>query len=197
MTREASRSAAASHGHRAGFASRVAAAFIDLVTIALLALIFVVVVALARYLITGPPLNPPTVSRWLDLAGSTGLAIAYLAAGWTIAGRTVGMQVLGLRLVDRSGRLLHPLRALLRAVLCLAFPVGLLWILVSRRNASLQDLILRTAVVYDWTYGLLGESAALSADGARPHEKISLPRQHVRPEFSDPSYDRPPGPPPA
>jgi uncharacterized RDD family membrane protein YckC len=197
MTQEVSRSGAALHGHRAGFASRVTAAVIDLVTIALLALIFVVGLALARYLITGPPLSPPTVSRWLNLTGSTGLAIAYLAAGWTIAGRTVGMQVLGLRLVDRSGRLLHPLRALLRAVLCLAFPAGLLWILVSRRNASLQDLVLRTTVIYDWTYGTLDESSVASPDGARPDEKISLPRQHMRPESSDPSYDQPPGSPAA
>lgn len=167
MTAEARQSAAAFHGHRAGFASRVTAAVIDLVTVALLGLAILVVIAVGRYLITGPPLNPPEVSRWLDIAGSTGLAIAYLTAGWAIAGRTVGMQVLGLRLIDRSGKLLHPLRALLRAIFCVAFPAGLLWILVSRRNASLQDLVLRTAVIYDWTYGALGESTAGSSDGSR------------------------------
>jgi uncharacterized RDD family membrane protein YckC len=32
------------------------------------------------------------------------------------------------------------------------FPAGLLWVLASRRNASVQDLIVGTAVVYDWAY---------------------------------------------
>jgi hypothetical protein len=33
-----------------------------------------------------------------------------------------------------------------------AFPIGLLWVLVSRKNASVQDLIVRSAVVYYWSY---------------------------------------------
>jgi uncharacterized RDD family membrane protein YckC len=32
------------------------------------------------------------------------------------------------------------------------FPAGLVWSLFSRKNASLQDLLLRTVVVYDWAY---------------------------------------------
>jgi hypothetical protein len=28
----------------------------------------------------------------------------------------------------------------------------LLWVLVSRYNASVQDLLVRSAVVYDWSY---------------------------------------------
>jgi uncharacterized RDD family membrane protein YckC len=37
-------------------------------------------------------------------------------------------------------------------VLYVLFPAGLLWVLASRRNASLQDLIVGTVVVYDWAY---------------------------------------------
>jgi hypothetical protein len=36
-----------------------------------------------------------------------------------------------------------------RAVLCTLVPVGLLWVLVSRDNRSVQDLLLRTSVLYD------------------------------------------------
>ena len=162
MTQHHTRSAAAAlHGHRAGFASRVSAAVIDLVTITLIGVVLLVGLALARYLVTGPPLNAATASRLLEAVGTTGLAIAYLTAGWAIAGRTVGMQVLGLRLVGREGTLLRPLIAFLRAVFCLAFPVGLLWILVSRRNASLQDLVFRSTVIYDWTYGAVDEPAVI------------------------------------
>jgi hypothetical protein len=41
--------------------------------------------------------------------------------------------------------------ALLRAVLCVLFPIGLFWVAVSRANRSAQDVVLRYAVVYDWS----------------------------------------------
>jgi hypothetical protein len=37
---------------------------------------------------------------------------------------------------------------LVRAVFCVAFPPLLFWAIVNRR--SVQDLVLRTAVIYDW-----------------------------------------------
>ena len=40
-------------------------------------------------------------------------------------------------------------RAFVRASLC-AFPIGLFWSAVSSRNESVQDLMVRTTVVYDW-----------------------------------------------
>jgi hypothetical protein len=39
-----------------------------------------------------------------------------------------------------------------------AFPVGLFWIVVSRDNRSVQDLLLRSAVVYDWSRAPLTRS---------------------------------------
>jgi hypothetical protein len=41
-------------------------------------------------------------------------------------------------------------RAFVRAVLCALFPIGLFWSAVSTRNESVQDLLVRTTVVYDW-----------------------------------------------
>jgi uncharacterized RDD family membrane protein YckC len=79
------------------------------------------------------------------------------------SGRTVGMQVLGLRLVGASGEPVGPAHALLRAVCCVAFPAGLLWVLVSRRNASVQDLLVRSAVVYDWAYAVPHPPADVAA----------------------------------
>jgi uncharacterized RDD family membrane protein YckC len=64
----------------------------------------------------------------------------------------VGKQVAGLRVVDRAGRRLSLGRSFCRAVLYVLFPAGLLWVLASRRNASVQDLIVGTAVLYDWAY---------------------------------------------
>jgi uncharacterized RDD family membrane protein YckC len=57
---------------------------------------------------------------------------------------------MGLHVVDRRGRNLRLGLALARAVFCVTFPVGLVWVAVSRENRSVQDLVLRTSVVYDW-----------------------------------------------
>jgi uncharacterized RDD family membrane protein YckC len=41
------------------------------------------------------------------------------------------------------------IRAILRALACVIFPVGLLWSTVSATRRSLQDIVFRTLVVYD------------------------------------------------
>jgi uncharacterized RDD family membrane protein YckC len=78
------------------------------------------------------------------------VCVLYLAFAWTVTGRTYGDHVMGLRVVDRRGGRVRLPRSLLRAVLYVAFPVGLLWCVVATRR-SLQDAVLGTTVVYDWT----------------------------------------------
>ena len=78
------------------------------------------------------------------------LLIVYLAVSWRGNGRTYGNHVMGLRVVNRKGLRLHPLVALVRAVLYVIFPIGMLWVLISGQNRSLQDLVVRTSVIYDW-----------------------------------------------
>ena len=74
----------------------------------------------------------------------------YLAFAWWIGGRTLGDRVMGLQVVtSRGGRLRFP-RSLVRALLCAVFPVGLLWCAVDPARRSLQDIVLRTSVVYNW-----------------------------------------------
>lgn len=67
------------------------------------------------------------------------LRVGYLTAGWATTGRTGGTAVLGLRVLSISRARLGWGRALLRAVLCVVFPVGLLWSGASRERRSLQD----------------------------------------------------------
>jgi uncharacterized RDD family membrane protein YckC len=76
---------------------------------------------------------------------------AYLAVGWVTTGQTYGGRLLGLRVVDRHGRRLGPGLALARSVLCVLFPILLFWVVFSRENRSVQDVLLRTSVVYDWS----------------------------------------------
>jgi uncharacterized RDD family membrane protein YckC len=180
--------AAALQGHRAGFASRAVAATIDLAVVALLELMCLLFAALVHYLVVGPPFGAPDFPHWLSVAAAAAIPAAYLTAGWTTVGRTVGMQVLGLRLLARSGRPPGLAASLLRAVLSLAFPVGLLWTLVSRRNASIQDLVLRTVVVYDWSYGAPVGARSPPADVTRTPRISQAGRQQ---DVRSPSTDGP------
>jgi uncharacterized RDD family membrane protein YckC len=144
--------AKALQGHRAGLASRVVADAVDLGVAWLLGLAVLLVAGVVRYLLAGPPFRLPVLPRLLDVTGGAVIAVAYLAWSWAATGRSVGKQVVGLRVVDRVGRRLSLVRSLSRAVLYVLFPAGLLWVVASRRNASVQDLLVGTAVVYDWTY---------------------------------------------
>lgn len=144
--------ARALQGHRAGFASRVVADVVDLGVVWLLGLSALLVAGVVRYLLVGPPFQLPVLPRWLATAAGAAIVVGYLALNWASTGRSVGKQVAGLRVVDRAGRRLSLRRALSRAVLYVLFPAGLLWTLASRHNASVQDLVVGTAVVYDWAY---------------------------------------------
>jgi uncharacterized RDD family membrane protein YckC len=104
------------------------------------------------YLLTGPPFRLPVLPNWLDATAGGAIAVVYLGLSWASTGRSVGKQVAGLRVVYRGGRRLPLWRSLARALLYVLFPAGLLWVLASRRNASVQDLVVGTAVLYDWAY---------------------------------------------
>jgi uncharacterized RDD family membrane protein YckC len=144
-------------GHQAGFVSRVAADAVDLGVVWLIGVSALLSAGVVRYLVAGPPFRPPVLPPWLSTAAGTVICVGYLTAGWATTGRTVGKQLVGLRVVSRSGRRLLFRQALPRAVLYVAFPAGLLWVLVSRSNASVQDLVVRSVVVYDWSYRPAGE----------------------------------------
>ena len=153
MTREIRNAEArALQGHRAGFASRAVADAIDLGVAWLLGLSALLAAGVVRYLLTGPPFRLPVLPNWLDVTAGAAIAVAYLALSWAATGRSVGKQIAGLRVVGRTGGRLSLWRSFSRALLYVLFPAGLLWVLASRRNASVQDLVVGTAVVYDWTY---------------------------------------------
>jgi hypothetical protein len=62
--------------------------------------------------------------------------------------------------VQNSGRALPPLPS---------EPAGLLWILATRRNAWVEDLVVGTVVVYDWAYRPAGEASSKAGDDPSPH----------------------------
>jgi uncharacterized RDD family membrane protein YckC len=93
---------------------------------------------------------------------------AYWTIGWATTGRTIGNLVMGLRVVSRKGQHPHWAGAALRAAFCAFFPFGLLWVIVSRSNRSVQDVVLRTSVIYDWVVGIpgMGRAAAIVTSGS-------------------------------
>ena len=86
----------------------------------------------------------------LSVTAAAVVLVVYLTVAWSTTGRTYGDHVMGLRVIDRRGQRVRAPTALVRAVTCIVFPIGLLWCAGSRSRRSLQDELLRTSVIYDW-----------------------------------------------
>jgi uncharacterized RDD family membrane protein YckC len=133
----------------AGIVSRGLAAVVDMV--------IVVVTMGALYLglvLTALAVNPATFRfPALNLIFSTtvtlGVSVLYLTGCWALSGRTVGAVFLGIRVQGRQNRPLRIAVAALRALACVLFPVGLLWVAVDRQRRSVQDILLGSRVIYD------------------------------------------------
>ncbi|MGI9196653.1 MAG: RDD family protein [Candidatus Nanopelagicales bacterium] len=145
--------ARAFQGERAGFASRVAACCIDVGLVILLMMGVWLAIELIQ-LVFSPGLNvePPKAST-LVIWGYF-FTTFYWTVAWATSGRSFGAWVMGVRVVNRKGEKLSWPLSLLRAGFSVGFPFGLLWALFSKRNRSLQDIALRTIVIYDWVVGM-------------------------------------------
>lgn len=137
-------------GRVAGVVTRLLAAAVDLVVLLVAVLALYAGWAGLLFLWSPPRFSFPQVSTDALVLIGGALAVLYLTFAWATTGRSYGGHLLGLRVVSRRGRRLSAPVALLRAVLCVLVPIGLLWCAVSRTSSSLQDLLLRTRVVYDW-----------------------------------------------
>ena len=137
-------------GLRAGFFSRAVASGTDVVLVLCVYVGGVVVASVAWDLFFSKSVSVSVPPHWLNALTVWVLLVLYLTAGWGSAGRTVGKQMMGLRVVRSDGSRLRTWRAFLRAVLCATFFPVLLLALVSRRNRGLEDVAFGTAVAYDW-----------------------------------------------
>jgi uncharacterized RDD family membrane protein YckC len=109
----------------------------------------VIMVSIAWDLFFSKSISVADPPHWLNELLVWILLVVYLTAGWS-TGRTLGKQMMGLRVVRSDGSPLRFLRALVRALLCASFFPVLLLALVNRRNRGLEDLALRTVVTYEW-----------------------------------------------
>jgi uncharacterized RDD family membrane protein YckC len=137
-------------GQPAGLISRLLASIVDFVIVVVLLVAMYAGWATLKFVIRPAKFQFPEPSVTLIVVAGYSVLTLYLALGWMMTGRTYGDHLMGLRVLDRAGRMLHLPRALLRAVLCAVFPIGLVWTAVSTRSHSVQDILARTSVTYDW-----------------------------------------------
>jgi uncharacterized RDD family membrane protein YckC len=147
----------------AGVVTRLIAAVVDAVIVAVLATALYVAVAAVEFLWFPASFSWPRPAPWLSAPALLVLASGYFTVAWATSGRTVGGILLGLRVLSSRRHLLSWPRAAGRAVLCALFPLGLLWATVSRSRRSVQDLVVKSVVVYDWHHDLGVGATAFSA----------------------------------
>jgi uncharacterized RDD family membrane protein YckC len=77
------------------------------------------------------------------------VATVYLTIAWATTGRSYGATLLGVRVLARSRRRLGWIRAMLRTVIYVLVPIGLLRTAISPTRRSWHDILVGPVVVYD------------------------------------------------
>jgi uncharacterized RDD family membrane protein YckC len=135
-------------GH-AGVVTRVIAAAVDAAVVVVLTVLLDLAAAGARFLWSPVDFRWPRPMTSVAVVVLLLVAVVYLALGWALTGRTYGSKLMGLRVLSSRNQLLGWTRSVLRALMSVLWPVGLLWCGISRTRLSLADVVLRTVVVYD------------------------------------------------
>ena len=137
--------------HRAaGIITRGVAGGIDAIVAFLIAVVIVLTFQAAQFVWSPTTFTWNDVSIWGSLSLFIAIAIVYLTFAWAMIGRSYGQYLLGLRVLSRKRLKPGWALALLRAVCCVLFPIGVFWVALSPHRRSVQDVVLRTMVVYDW-----------------------------------------------
>jgi uncharacterized RDD family membrane protein YckC len=137
-------------GLRAGFFSRAVASGTDVILVVCVYVIGFVVANIAWDLFFSNKVSLSVPPHWLNALTVWIVLVVYLTASWGSTGRTLGKQMMGLRVLRSDGSRLRFRRAFLRAVLCATFFPALLLALVNRHNRGLEDVAFGTVVAYDW-----------------------------------------------
>lgn len=138
-------------GHRAGFVTRFLAASLDFALVGVFLLLAYVGWAILLFVSAPTTFTLPSVSFGLVLAAGAALSWLTFTTAWATTGRTFGSKILGIRVVNYDGTVMRWPGAAIRGAFCVFFLPGLFWVIVSHENRSLQDTVLRTSVIYDWT----------------------------------------------
>src|SRR3954447_21473070 len=114
-------------GQPAGVVSRTLASAVDLVVVVAGLVGGYLALCGVLFLLRPAAFSFPSIGRTAFFVAGGLLAVAYLWLAWALGGRTIGDELVGLRVVGRRGNKLGVVRAALRAAFCVVFPIGLLW----------------------------------------------------------------------
>ncbi len=140
-------------GAYAGFASRAVALIIDLAIDALLLTIISVTIRLLQEAVRYSEITVALLS-WLQITMSLSLLAGYFIFGWMLAGQTVGMALMGVRVVRTNGQFVTlwvAVRRLVGMLLSSILFLGYLWVLIDDRRQGLHDKLAGTYVIYAWS----------------------------------------------
>jgi uncharacterized RDD family membrane protein YckC len=133
---------------QAGIVSRGLAAVIDLIVVLLIMGGLYVGLILIKLVYSPAAFSLPSLNVVFSTLVTFVVAVLYLTGCWAVSGCTAGAVTMGLRVVGRNSQRLHASVALLRAVACVVFPIGVVWVAIDKNRRSLQDIVFRTSVVY-------------------------------------------------
>ncbi|HTM23885.1 MAG TPA: RDD family protein [Vicinamibacterales bacterium] len=157
----------------AGVGSRFLALAFDTLLQAVVTVVLIVILLIAGTIV---PASFTSASPWLMAGLLVGWFIVYAGyfalfeSMWT--GQTPGKRLVGLRVIDVSGRPLSVYSAILRNVIRIIdqvpgiYAVGILSVLITRRQQRLGDLAAGTVVVHERSE-VLSPSLGASPAGAR------------------------------
>jgi len=140
-------------GRYSGFASLFISFVLDEAVIAGVFMLALASVSFVASVVTGKPIHWDRSDIWVVLA-FVAWQFLYFAYSWGASGKTLGMAVFGVRVVQPDGTYASSRQAVVRTLaLPLSFlllGLGFLGIVVGDKRRALHDVIAGTAVVYSW-----------------------------------------------
>lgn len=141
-------------GHYAGSATRLSAFILD----SLFMWLAFVVIAFGLTFVFDVVFRVEVAQSWQQSAIGIALfllwAFTYMFTGLALAGRTLGMGIVGIRVVNRQGETIAGRQALIRTLVfpvsLVTFGLGFIGIFISPTRRTLHDAAAGTVVVYDW-----------------------------------------------
>jgi uncharacterized RDD family membrane protein YckC len=180
--------ARAFNGAPAGLVSRTLANIVDLIVVGALLAAGYLGVAGLLFLRRGASFSFPVVSYRTAYAVGFAAWVVYMAIGWRTNGRTYGDHLLGLRVRTIGAGPVRAPRAVIRAILCAVAPLLLIWVAFSKHQRSVQDLLVGTHVVYDWSGARPDAPADASSSDAVSGDAVRV-RIDVAPTVTDEPHD--------
>jgi uncharacterized RDD family membrane protein YckC len=180
--------ARAFNGAPAGLVSRTLANIVDLIVVGALLAAGYLGVAGLLFLRRGASFSFPVVSYRTAYIVGFAAWVVYMAIGWRTNGRTYGDHLLGLRVRTIGDRPVRAPRAVIRAILCAIAPLLLLWVAFSKQQRSVQDLLVGTHVVYDWSGARPDPPAEAPASDTPSADPVRV-RVDVAPTVTDEPHD--------